>query len=359
MKLSQHHQSSLRQYALSVCLVVAVAGVCYPFTEWLGYRTVSLILLLTVSVLAMRFGIGPVFVAAVLSALIWDYFFIPPHFTITVGNAEDALMLLMYFIIAILNGVFTHQVRQYERVVQRKENKERTLHLYNTLFNSLSHELRTPIAAILAASENLLSVNSGEWSEKDRRSMNEEIQASAERLNRLVDNLLNASRLESGHVLLKWDWCDVGELVGAAIQRLRNEIQSRKIELDIPADMPLLRLDFVLMEQAVFNLLHNAVMHTPENTPVRVAAAYQEDRLTLVISDSGPGFEQEDLERVFEKFYRPRGSKPGGVGLGLSIAQGVVQAHHGTIRVANRPEGGAEFTIQIPTGHLDHLPPKH
>lgn len=344
----------MRQYGWSALAVLLVAAICFPFSDLVGYRTVSLILLLTVSVLAMRFRIGPVALAAVLSALIWDFFFIPPRFTFTVGHAEDALMLLMYFIIALLNGILTHQMKLYERIVRRREDKESTLRLYNTLFNSLSHELRTPIATILAASDNLSSEQT--WSNEDRSAMNQEIQSAAERLNRLVDNLLNVSRLESGHVALKWDWCDVGELASSAAKRLGKEAQNAPLRILIPENMPLLRLDFALMEQAIFNLLHNATTYAGANAAIGLAATYNDNTLEIRVFDNGPGFRPGDVERVFEKFYRPQGSKAGGVGLGLSIVRGVVEAHQGTILARNRPEGGAEFVLSIPTGQLPPTP---
>lgn len=352
MKSPKAIQSTTNQYLFSALTVLTVGAICYPFSAWIGYRTVSLMLLLTVSILAMWLSIGPVTVAAVLSAMIWDFFFIPPHFTFTVGNAEDGLMLLMYFIIALLNGILTFQMRHYERIAQKRASKEKALQLYNTLFNSLSHELRTPIATILAASDNLLSENQP-WSASDKKQMNLEINTATQRLNRLVDNLLNVSRLESGYIVLKWDWCDLSELIAAAVGRLSPEAYQERVEISISEQVPLVRLDFVLMEQAIFNLLHNALTYNPEGAKVSISATYQQGQLTLVVVDHGPGFNPEDLPRVFEKFYRPKGSKAGGLGLGLSIVKGVVEAHHGSIELRNQVNTGASIQIIIPTGHLD------
>lgn len=340
-----------KQYWISIVAVILVAAACRPLADWIGYRTVSLILLLTVSVLAMRMSIGPVLTAAVLSAFIWDFFFIPPHFTFIVDNAEDALMLVMYFIIALLNGVLTHEIKNFEKIARQKEDKETTLQLYNTLFNSISHELRTPVATIWAASDNLLNDKQA-WREDDRRKMTEEIHFAAERLNRLIDNLLNMSRLESGHIVLRWKWCDVGELLNSAIHRLKEDLQSRRIILTLPEQLPLVRLDFNLMEQVVFNILHNAAMYTPDGTTIHIEAEYDGAYLILHIYDNGPGFEEDDLDHVFDKFFRAKGSKPGGTGLGLSIVRGFVEAHHGVVQVGNRPNGGADFVLKIPTGHL-------
>lgn len=326
---------------------MAGAASCYPFADFIGYRSVALILLLILSVLAMRLSLYPVLVSAVLSALIWDFFFIPPHFTFTVANAEDALLLTMYFIIALLNGVLTNQIKGYEQLIRNREEKESALKLYNTLFNSLSHELRTPITAIWTASENLLETKS-EWSDEDKLKLTQEIHLAAKRLNRLIDNLLNMSRLESGFLKPKKDWCDVNELIFNAINDLEEDLQGRKVEVNIPDSPPLVYLDHGLLEQALFNILYNAALYTPQEASIWVEALFQETGLVLVVEDEGPGFPQEDLGRIFEKFYRTKGSKAGGTGLGLSIAKGFIDAHKGTIRFENRPQGGAKFTIEIP-----------
>lgn len=351
MKFSKTLRSTRSQYLAGAGIVIAVAAVCYPLTDWLGYRVVSLILLMTVSLLAMRMSIGPVIIAAMLSAFIWDFFFIPPHFTLTVGSGEDTLMLVMYFIIALLNGVLTHEIKNYEEIARYKDDKETTLQLYNTLFNSISHEFRTPVATIWAASDNLLAEDQ-DWSAADRRKMTEEIHHAAERLNRLIDNLLNMSRLESGHIVLRWKWCDVGELLNSAVNRLRNDLGSRRLIVSLPENLPLVRLDFSVMEQVIFNILHNAATYTPDGTTIHIEADYIDKHLILRIFDNGPGFGEDDLDLVFEKFFRAKGAKAGGTGLGLSIVRGFVEAHRGSVEVDNRPEGGAQFVLKIPTGHL-------
>lgn len=336
------------QYWISIFSVVTVSVSCFPIAEWIGYRSVALILLLVLSVLAMRLSLYPVLLGAVLSALIWDFFFIPPHFTFTVGNTEDALLLIMYFFIAMLNGVLTNQIKTYEKLTRQKEEKEKALRLYNTWFNSISHELRTPIAAIWAASENLLETGH-HWSEEDRQKLTREIHIAAKRLNRLVDNLLNTSRLETGFFQPKKDWCDLNELVFGAIHQLEDELQGRKVEVDIPENSPLVRLDFGLIEQVMFNILYNAAIYTPASATIRISAHFSDNQCCLVIEDEGPGFPDDDLKRVFEKFYRAKGTQAGGTGLGLSIAKGLVDAHQGKIKVENKTGGGAKFTIVIPS----------
>src|SRR6478672_9547549 len=147
---------SLRnQYLLSVIIIVGAALVCFGFSGLMGYRVVALVLLFSVSVLAVSFDILPVLLSAFLSAFIWDFFFIPPRFTIHVDTTEDSILLIMYFVVAMINAVLTYKIRQIEKSSRQKEEKANAIKLYNTLLNSLSHELRTPIATIIGATDNL------------------------------------------------------------------------------------------------------------------------------------------------------------------------------------------------------------
>ncbi len=337
-----------RSYFFSVGTVCGVAAVCYPFTELIGYRVVALLLLLAVSVLAMNFQLRPVILAAVCSALIWDFFFIPPRFTLYIGQSEDALMLVMFFIVALLNGVLTARFRKFEELARQKEERANTIKLYDALFNSLSHELRTPIATIMGASENLMTENV-RITEGVKGQLMRQINESAERLNRLVNNLLNMSRLDSGFIQPKLDWHDVNELIYTVVNRLEPESGDHPININIADGTPLVKLDFGLIDQALFNILYNALIYTPAGTTIKIQAFTENKNLIILIEDNGPGFPRDDVARVFEKFYRAKGSRSGGTGLGLSISKGFIEAHGGTIRVENERGGGAKFSIQIPT----------
>ena len=144
-----------KQYLFSIGIIVLVSSICFGFSDLVGYRVVALILLFTVSLLAITFDILPVLLAAALSAFIWNFFFIPPRFTIHVYTTEDTILLIMYFFIAMINAVLTYKIRQVEKVSRLKEERANSVKLYNTILNSLSHELRTPIAAIIGATDNL------------------------------------------------------------------------------------------------------------------------------------------------------------------------------------------------------------
>jgi two-component system sensor histidine kinase KdpD len=225
--------------------------------------------------------------------------------------------------------------------------------LYTTLLNSISHELRTPITTIAGAASSLHDSATLE-NATTRRELVSDIQIAAERLNRLVANLLDISRLESGRLNIKRDWCDIGEIVGVAVQRLKMPLSQHPLTMTIAPDVPLIKADFVLIEQVIVNLLDNACAYTPKNAPIRLEAVVKNRAIDIIISDSGQGIPPDDLERIFDKFYRVPGTATGGTGLGLSICRGLIEAHGGTLTAQNQLQAGAQFIIRLP---LNGTPP--
>lgn len=341
-----------KQYVYSILTVLLISTVCFAVSAALGYRVVALILLLTVSLLAISFDILPVLVSAALSALIWDIFFIPPRFTLHIDTAEDTFLLIMYFVIAMINAVLTYKIRQAEKLSTLKEEKAASVKLYNTILNSLSHELRTPLAAIIGASDNLqLNKN---LSEEDREQLISEISKASLRLNQQVENLLNISRLESGHIKPKNDWCDIIELVYETVKRVEENTTKRKIDISINQHMPLCSVDKGMLEQIVYNLLNNAAIHTEQRTKICISSALHADLLEIIIEDEGKGFTGIDPKEVFHKFSRKKNSETSGSGLGLSIVKGFTEALGGSVTLKKGNKGGALFTLLIPvkTAHL-------
>lgn len=342
-----YERGTRAQYIISVASVIAVALLGLSLNTILGYRVVAFMLLVVVSILAMVMDIIPVLLAALLSALIWNFLFIPPRFTLTVGTAEDRILLLMYFVIALINGVLTYKIRQMEKEVKARDEKARSVKFYNVLLNSLSHELRTPITTIIGSVDNL-QTNSQRLSDADKSELLTEISVASVRLNQQVENLLSMSRLESGFLEVKKDWCDVNDLVYKTLNMLVANLQKYSVAVYIPEQFPLFKLDFGLMEQVLYNLIINVTRHTPEDTVITIQADCATDSLVLTIADNGRGFPEDEIANVFDKFYRLKGSARGGTGLGLSIVKGFVEAHRGTITLENLPVCGSKFTIRIP-----------
>jgi two-component system sensor histidine kinase KdpD len=484
--------SNISQYLITSLIVSITALICFSVKDYIGYQVVSFVLLFVVSTLAFFYGTGPVLVSATLSALSWDFFFIPPPYTLHVDRPEDMLMLIMFFIIALLSGVLTSRIKRQEMKIRIREERTNALYqlarelstatgieevisiaindinkyfklksrillrndsnqldannyrdkninltkndmsvaswtfqhsakagrhtdtlpssgytfyplkgnqmnlgvvavqqeieftqgeeqfweavlsqisgkfereylrnmakqaflltesdkLYKTLFNSISHELRIPVATIMGASDSLLTTT---HTEEIRRELSTEILKASKRLNRLIENLLNMSRLESGRIKLRLDWCDIHDLVNKVLENLQEELKPFQVHVVIDDDMPLVRIDFGLMEQVLYNIIHNATQYASISSNLRVKAFYDEGMMTLQVMDRGPGFPSKELPLIFNKFYRVEGSKAGGTGLGLSIAKGFTEAHNGTLTVENRQNGGAKFTIRIPS----------
>lgn len=336
-----------KQYMISILLVLIVSTVCYGVSAYLGYKVVALILLLTVSLIAISFDIWPVLLSATISAFIWDFFFIPPRFNLHVGTTEDKILLLMYFVIALINAVLTYKIRQVEEVSRKREEKANAVKLYDTLLNSLSHELRTPIATIIAATDNLQSDNSN-LTKENRDQLLTEISKASFRLNQQVENLLNMSRIESGFIKPKKDWCDVSEMVYNTVKKIEENKITQKISISINPNIPLCKTDKVMLEQIVLNLLNNAILYTKPGGRITVSATNHADILQLIIEDNGSGFPDDEIANVFDKFYRLKHSRAGGTGLGLSIVKGFTEALKGNVALENMSTGGARFTVEIP-----------
>jgi two-component system sensor histidine kinase KdpD len=483
--------SNIQQYLITSLLIILSSLIFYLVKDFVGYQVVSFALLFLVSILALFYGTGPILLAATLSALIWDFFFIPPPFTLHVEKSVDVLMLVMFFIIALLNGILTSRVRRQEKKTRIREERTHALYqltreltmgsgidevtkiavryiqkyfnldcaiilkndfnqldnkvqndtkiklsenelsiatwvykhsakagkhtdtlpstdytfypltgnnnstgvvaikhlnpftqgeeqfweaflsqisgkyereflrdaakkayvlnesdkLYKTLFNSISHELRIPVATIMGATDTLLMHT---YPEETRRKLYEEINTASIRLNRLIENLLNMSRLESGRITPRLDWCDVHDLATKVADNLKQELLPFKLSTVIPSDMPLVFIDFGLIEQVLNNLVLNAIQNTTAGTNIRLKFFFDQGSLTIQVMDRGKGFPPSELLSVFEKFYRGKDAKAGGTGLGLSIVKGFVEAHGGTVIAENRKNGGAIFTIKIP-----------
>jgi two-component system sensor histidine kinase KdpD len=344
------------QFFISIVLIAGVSLVCFSLKEIIGYKIVALLLLLTVSIIAISFEILPVLLAATLSAVIWNFFFIPPIYTFHINDGEDLLMFLSYFSVSLINAVLTSRIRRIERKAQEKEEKENTIKLYNTLLNSLSHELKTPLSTIIAAVDTLKD-NHIHLSKIKQQELLNEIDIATLRLNKHVENLLSMSHIETGLFSLHKEWCDLNEFINMLIQSFSLSTKGRQI-IFVPDDnLPLCKIDIGIMEQAVQNIIANAILYTPSHTIITIKVAVLENELIIIIQDNGNGIPDELLDKIFNKFYRIPDTQTGGTGLGLSITKGFIEAHNGTIIAKNILPHGLGFEIKIPveTTYINHL----
>ncbi|MBE0672613.1 MAG: sensor histidine kinase KdpD [Anaerolineales bacterium] len=239
-----------------------------------------------------------------------------------------------------------------ERALLEEQNRQMVLlqsaeKLQNALLNSISHDLRTPLVAITGALSAL--DENHKMDEPARNALIENARGEAERLNRLVGNLLNMTRIESGAIKLHREPGDVQDLIGTALEQLGKRAEHHQIKVNVPANFPLISMDFTLMAQVIVNLLENAIKYSPEDSLIEVAASLVDSKARLQIADRGAGIPFEDLSRVFDKFYRvQRPESVSGTGLGLSISKGIVEAHGGQIRALNREGGGTILEVELP-----------
>jgi two-component system sensor histidine kinase KdpD len=241
--------------------------------------------------------------------------------------------------------------REYLRAASEREKLlAESERLHRALFDSVSHELRTPLAVINASADSLTGADPN----LSRQLVNE-IRTAVHRLNRLVGNLLNQSRLESGTLTPRPDWCDAGDIVNAAVESTRDALVGHPLTITVPDDMPPVRADFALTEHVLANLLLNAANHTPPATPVFLAAGIEPGgrRMFFTVDDRGPGFSPAMRGRLFKKFVQDDDTRTAGLGLGLSIVRGFVLAQGGEVAAGKNPGGGAIITVYLP-----HPPPK-
>lgn len=489
--------SPVREYSDVFVVLGTLTLAGWFLVSFTGYLAVGLLYLLAVIVLSLRVGRWPVLVAGVLSALTWNFLFIPPLFTFTITKFEDGMMFATYFVVALVSGQLTARVRaqaRHERLREERatalfhltqalgvartlddaafaalrqadglfnaqtslllgdaedaltphfagsftlSEKERgvaawvwrnrkpagrftdtlpsaegfhlpllrddTAHgvlvmrlpedtlltlaqrelaesfaaqlaliverehlraagerekllaesdkLHRALLDGVSHELRTPLAVLSSAAENFSTADSA-----TREHLAGEIRTATRRLNRLVGNLLDQTRLETGTLRPRLDWCDARDLLNAALDGVRESLDGHPLEMAVPDDMPLFRADAALMEQVIANLLLNAALHTPAGTPVFLAcgieSARSQPRVFFTVADRGPGLPPAMRERLFQKFQRGDAARAGGLGLGLSIIRGFVVAQGGDVVAGENPGGGAVFSVYLP--HAPH-----
>ncbi|PWB80603.1 MAG: two-component system sensor histidine kinase KdbD, partial [Candidatus Methylomirabilota bacterium] len=230
---------------------------------------------------------------------------------------------------------------------QEAQIRAETERLRSSLLSSVSHDLRTPLASITGAASSLLEGDTM-LDAATKQELLETLSEEAERLNRLVNNLLEMTRLESGTLQAKKEWHSLEEVVGVALGRLAKSLRNRPVSTRLPADLPFIPIDDLLLEQVLINLLDNAIKHAPDDSPLEITAWAAPEAVTVEVADRGPGLPPGDEERVFEKFYRGPGLRSRGAGLGLAICRGIVEAHGGRMWAENRPGGGVAFRFAIP-----------
>jgi len=259
--------------------------------------------------------------------------------------------LLDLFASQVASALERARLAEESQQVQLQMHAEK---LRSALLSSVSHDLRTPLAVITGAASSLVQTDS-QLRPEVRQDLTETIHEEAQRLNRLVQNLLDMTKITSGAMKVAKEWQPLEEVVGAVLNRMEELLHDRRVDVRLPKDLPLVPIDAVLIEQVLINLLENANKYSPPGSPLELSASYENSAVIVEVADRGPGVPTEHLGQIFEKFYRlPRERQGSGAGLGLAICRGIIETHGGGIWAGPREGGGAVFRFTIP---IEGIPP--
>jgi two-component system sensor histidine kinase KdpD len=336
------------EFGWAVAVTGVSTAVCYAVSDGFALADLIMVYLLGVVVISTRFSLYPSIVAAVLSSLAFEFFFIPPRFSFSIFDPKHLVTFAVMLFVAIVISGLTERARRQAEAAHRAQAQMETERLRNSLLSSVSHDLRTPLAAITGAASTLLD-DETTLEPAVRRDLTQTVFEEAERLHRLLTNLLHMTRLESGPVQIRKEWQPLEEVIGAALTRLEPRLRDRNVATHLPESLTSAPFDCVLIEQVLINLIENAIRYTPPESPIEVSARADDAAVTIEVADRGPGVSEGEEERIFDKFYRSnRSLRDGGVGLGLTICRAIVRAHGGQIWVERRAEGGAAFRFTLP-----------
>ena len=305
-----------------------------------------LLYLVPIVLAASRWGRGPAITAVVAAILGHDLLFVDPRGTFSVARADEALGLVLLLFVAVVTAQLADGARRGAETAREAALARRSDALKTALLRAVTHNLRTPLASIKASVSGLRQPDAT-FPDEDRAELLAEIEEEADRLDRLVTNLLDASRLEAGGLTVSRHPQDLAELVGAAVERIQSRLAGRQVQVHIPEELPPVACDYAQIDQVVTNLLENALLHTPPGTPVLARAERDNGVVRVEVVDRGPGIPAADRERLFHPFERGRSRAPG-TGLGLTIARGFVEAHGGQLWLEEGPEAGARFVFTLP-----------
>ncbi len=345
-------------YACAAGATAACTLVGFAMRPRFDVVNVAMVYLLAVVIIALRFSRGPAITAAVLCVLAFDVLFVPPQGTLTVEDVQYLLTFAIMLAVALIISRLVESVRHQAAAQAALEIEAETERIRSTLLASISHDLRTPLAVIAGASSSL--EESGErLTAAERKALAKSIFDQAREMSEHVAKVLQMTRLEMSAVKLDRDWASLSEIVGAVLARLSERMTNHRVIVELPEDLPLIRVDATLIEQALGNLLENCAKHTPPGTIVRVRAQRRSGEIVVTVEDYSGGLPERDFERVFAKFHR--GSIEGtdtGFGLGLAICRAIVRLHGGQAWAESVPAGGTAFRFTLPLEEAPSVPPE-
>lgn len=330
-----------------VSITMVLVAVLFVFDRWVTYQVAGILLLVCMTWLTSFFDVIPVLMASLIGALLWNFLLIPPQFTFHIEKQEDLFVFASFLAVSAAHVIFSFQIKKERKRARLLDEKAKESELYKVFFNSISHELKTPLASI-SSSADVLCNKELVISEENKHELLNQIQSGASRLHEQLDNFLTISRVESGAISVHEDWIDPMEMAYSVVRELHLEgASSRVVVQDNAERFPLIRADLVLIKLILTNLLRNALHHTKAESRVWVEMKEGGNEFHLIVQDEGPLIPPHLRQRVLEKFFRVENARPGGSGVGLSIVKGVVEILQGSIVIGEK-NGGNRVMITIP-----------
>lgn len=361
----------ISKYLISLTVVAAVSALLAPFGDLIDQTTVALALLLVILFVATIFGSRPALAASVLAGMGFNFFFLPPHYTLNISHQENWVALVAFFITAIVAGQLSSYARRRadESERQRREIEKlyadlqdafeqaseaealrRSEKLKSSILDAVTHDLRTPLTSIKASATTLIeSKRSGLLDKDGEAELLEIIDEEADRLNNFIESMVGLARVEANSIHLRKSWSGLEEIIDTAISRARTQLANFHVSVEIDPAVPDMFIDAASVSEVIYTLLDNAARYAPSGSEMRVTAnLVGDDRVNVAVEDQGPGIAEEWREKVFEKFVRVKEplseSTTTGLGLGLSIARGIIESQGGRIWIE---DGEGKYTTKI------------
>jgi K+-sensing histidine kinase KdpD len=376
--------SRLTRYGGALLATAGGTILLLPFRAHINSTTVALALLLTVLFVAIAFGSKPALLASVVAMLAFNFFFLPPFHTFTIADPQNWVALSAFFITALAVGQLSARARQRAEEAEARRIESRRLYdelqeaferaseaeavkrserLKSALLDAVTHDIRTPLTSIKASATLLLEDRdetdvTAKLNPEEQHAILEVITHGADRLDHFVEGIVDLARIEAGDIDLHRNWGAVDDLIEAALAQAEPLTRNHQIQVIVPDELPVVRLDARAVTEVIYSLLDNASKYAPHGTVITIEADRpSDDLIEIAVEDQGLGIPQPFRERAFERFYRVEGdgaASPSGIGMGLAIAKGIVEAHGGRIWIEDAKSGrGARVIFTVPVGDDD------
>ena len=343
-------------YAWAVAAAAACTLVGLAMSPRFDLVNVAMVYLLAVVIIALRFSRGPAIVATVSCVVTFDFVFVPPRYTFTVDDVQYLLTFAIMLAVGLVISRLVENVRRQAAAQAALQIEAETERIRSVLLASISHDLRTPLAVMAGASSSLAE-HGEKLSAAERQALAKSVFDQSREMSEHVAKVLQMTRIETGAITLHRDWESLSELVAAVLLRLTERLAAHRVIIELPNDLPLVRVDATLIEQVLGNLLENCAKHTPPGTVVRVYAQCHAAEIVVTVEDYGDRLSDRDLEQLFTKFHHGSIEGPGtDIGLGLAICRAIVRLHGGRTWADRVSGGGTAFRFALPLEPAPFVP---